>query len=246
MIEKQGIPTAGISLIRPHSERVKPPRSLWVPFELGRPLGAPNEPEFQKQVLRTLLQLLERTDGPVILEDYPFDAPETDEGVSVLSCPVRFDNQATESADPLKARFLREIQAMHPWYEMALKKRDRTSLGLSGLEIDDLGDYIYRFVKGEQPENPRPDVDPTVSLKLAVEDLKGYYVEAVTAQPGQENLSSRTLKEWFWNKTTAGEVLLRLIETCSRSKDEKLKMTGTRFLAPIDIVLKHGDIKPES
>jgi hypothetical protein len=207
-------------------------------------MGAPNDPEFQNQVLRTLLQLLERTDGPVILDDYPFDAPETGEGIAVLSCPVRFDNQATDGADPLKAGLLREIHAMRPWYEMALKKRDRTSLVSSGLEMDDLGEYIYRFATGEQPDNPRPDIDPTVSLKLAVEDLKGYYVEAVTAQPGQENLSSQTLKEWFWNKTTAGEVLLELIKTCSRSKEEKLRMTGARFLAPIDILLKQRDIKP--
>ena len=214
-----------------------------MPFELGRPLGVPNDPEFQKQVLHTLMQLLKRADGPVILDDYPLDAPETDEAVAVLSCPVRFDSPETESTDPLKARFLREIQAMHPWYEMALKMRNRTSLVSSGLAIDALGDYIYRFAKGEQPDNPHSDVDPTVSLKLAVEDLKGYYVEAVTAQPGQKNLSSQALKEWFWNETTAGEVLLMLIKTCSRSKDEKLKMTGTRFLAPIDILLKHEEIK---
>lgn len=205
-------------------------------------MGIPNDSEFQKQVLHALLQLLERTDGPVILDDYPFDAPEVDDDVAVLSCPVRVDSQVTESADPLKARFLREIQAMRPWYEMALKKRDRTSLVSSGLEIDDVGAYIYRFIKGEQPDNPRPDVDPTVSLKLAVEDLKAYYVEAVTAQPGQENLSSQTLKEWFWNKTTAGEVLLALIKTCSQSKDAKLKMTGTHFLAPMDILLRHKEI----
>lgn len=228
-------------MIRPHSERVKPPRSLWVPFELGRPLGAPNDPEFQKRVLISLLQLLERTDGPVILDDYPFDAPGTDEAVMVLSCPVRFDNQAPETMDPLKARFLREIQAMRPWYEMALKKRNRTSLVSGGFDMGELGDYIYRFAKGENPDNPRPDVDPAVSLKLAVEDLKGYYNEAVTAQPGQEHLSSRALKEWFWEKTTAGEVLMELIKTCSRSDDEKLKMTGTHFLAPMDILLKHRE-----
>lgn len=202
-------------------------------------MGGPNDPEFQKRVLYTLLQLLERDDGPVILDDYPFDAPEADEGAVIPSCPVGAGNRETESADPLKERFLMEIRSMGPWYEMAMKKRDRTSLVSSGLTIDALGDYIYRFARGEQPDNPRPDVDSIVSLKLAVEDLKGYYIEAVTAQPGQDNLSSQALKEWFWEKTTAGEVLLTLIETCSRSGDEKLKMTGTRFLAPMDILLKH-------
>jgi len=31
-----------------------------VPFELGRPFGAPDEPDFQRRVLRDLLGLLAR------------------------------------------------------------------------------------------------------------------------------------------------------------------------------------------
>ena len=61
-IEAEGIPTTSISLVRKHSEEMKPPRALAVPFELGRPFGAPNEPDFQRRVLRAVLDLLERTD----------------------------------------------------------------------------------------------------------------------------------------------------------------------------------------
>jgi hypothetical protein len=204
----------------------------------------PNDADFQKGVLRALLELLERPDGPFILDDYPLDPPESDKETAVLSCPVRFDQEAADDSDPLKTRFLREIQAMRPWYDMALKKRGRTTLGGSGMDIDLLGDYIYAYVKGEEPDNPLQDVDPSVSLKLAVEDLKGYYIEAVTAQPGQEDLSSKALKEWLWDKTTAGEVLIELIKTCSQSENEKLKMVGTYFIAPIDVMLKRGVMKP--
>lgn len=220
---------------------------MWVPFELGRPLGAPNHAAFQKSVLMSLLSLLERSDGPFILEDFPEDAPETDEDAEVLSCPVRFDDQDADASDsdPLRANLIREIQAMRPWYDMALKKRGRTTLGGSGIDLDSLGDFIYSFIKGEEPDNLRKDIDPFVTLKLAVEDLKGYYVEAVTAQPGQEGLSSKALKDWFWNKTTAGDVLLELVKTCSQSENERLKMMGTHFLAPMDVVMKRGDIKLE-
>ena len=48
---------------------MKPPRALAVPFELGRPFGAPNEVEFQRKVLHNCLELLERESGPV-LEDF--------------------------------------------------------------------------------------------------------------------------------------------------------------------------------
>ena len=39
-IERAGVATASISLIREQSEAVRPPRALWVPFALGRPLVA--------------------------------------------------------------------------------------------------------------------------------------------------------------------------------------------------------------
>ena len=126
---------------------------------------------------------------------------------------------------------------------MAKKKRDRTTLGGSGINVDMLGEFIYSFIEGKEPENPLQDVDLSVTLKMAVEDLKGYYVEGVTAQPGQENLSSKALKEWLWNDTNAGKVLLKLVETCSASENEKLKMTGSYLIAPMDIMMKHNLIK---
>ena len=39
MLEARGLPTVVVGLIRLHMEKVKVPRGLWVPFELGRPLG---------------------------------------------------------------------------------------------------------------------------------------------------------------------------------------------------------------
>ena len=60
------MPTTGISLVREHTQQMQLPRFLWVPFELGRPFGAPNEPDFQRCVLRTALELLERKDLDVV------------------------------------------------------------------------------------------------------------------------------------------------------------------------------------
>lgn len=56
-LEAQGIATVSISLIREHSVALKAPRALWVPFVLGRPLGAPNEHAFQHRVLKEALDL---------------------------------------------------------------------------------------------------------------------------------------------------------------------------------------------
>ena len=41
--------TTSISLIREQSEAVRPPRALWVPFALGRPLGSAADPDFQPE-----------------------------------------------------------------------------------------------------------------------------------------------------------------------------------------------------
>ena len=70
-LEEEGLATVSISLIRPQTENTRPPRALWVPFELGRPFGPPTDPVFQRRVLLTALRLLERTDGPVLLQDFP-------------------------------------------------------------------------------------------------------------------------------------------------------------------------------
>jgi D-proline reductase (dithiol) PrdB len=40
-IERQGIPTIGISIVRSYTESVKPPRSLYLRRSFGHPLGEP-------------------------------------------------------------------------------------------------------------------------------------------------------------------------------------------------------------
>ena len=90
-LESAGIATASISVIREHAEVMHPPRTMWVPFLLGRPLGVPHNAAFQKRVLRALLKLFERPSGPV-LKDFPEDAP-SDPGSAASemqgeACPV--------------------------------------------------------------------------------------------------------------------------------------------------------------
>jgi len=74
-LEEEGLATVAISLIRPQTENTKPPRALWVPFELGRPFGPPGDAAFQRRVILAALGMLERDKGPVIIEDFPDDDP---------------------------------------------------------------------------------------------------------------------------------------------------------------------------
>lgn len=70
-LERIGISTVVIQLLRKVAERVRPPRALFVPFPHGYPLDAPNEPARQHAVLEAALRLLEaRASGPPVLEDF--------------------------------------------------------------------------------------------------------------------------------------------------------------------------------
>ncbi len=209
---------------------------MWVPFELGHPLGVPDNVAFQRRVLLALLRLLEASEGPV-LKDFPEDEPENDE-ITVLACPVSFHQIIIESeeADTIQAAFRKEMTAIRPWYDMGVARRKRTTVGVSGVDLDMLGDFIYTFVRGEEPKNPRNDIPLVYTLKLAVEDLKSYYVEGITAQPGQAGASSQVLKDWFWDNTVAGKVLLALKKVCEGSEDKMMSMMGAHFIVPGDVV----------
>ncbi len=71
VIEKTGIPTVGLSLLREVTEKVRPPRSLFVPYPMGSPLGKPNDAESQRRVLQAALSLLQARDDLPISRDYP-------------------------------------------------------------------------------------------------------------------------------------------------------------------------------
>ena len=225
--------------MRPHTEVIKPPRALWVSFELGRPFGTPNDSSFQRRVLLSALGLFDVKHGP-ILEDFPEDAPVSDGEVTALSCPVNFiqENVNLSKMDQLCSAFKKELISMRSWYDLAVQKQGRTTYGVSRVELDDIDDFICSFLKGEVPENPRDDVALPYTLNLATDDLKAYYFEAITAQPGQEPPSSKSLSDWFYNDTLAGKVLYTLRDICKKSEDGLMKILGTVLIIPAAHVAK--------
>ena len=70
-MERQGIATVAIQLLRHVAERVRPPRALCVPFRHGYPLDAPGDPPRQIAVIEAALRLLEDPDArSPVLADY--------------------------------------------------------------------------------------------------------------------------------------------------------------------------------
>ena len=119
-LEAQGIATVSISLIREHSVALKAPRALWVPFILGRPLGAPSNPEFQKKVLLDALAMLQESQWPV-LKDFEQEAPADQLGfyTETLVCPISFPTK--DSGGSLEMRLRNEIAQLQAWYTLVVR-----------------------------------------------------------------------------------------------------------------------------
>ena len=58
---------------------------LYAEFPLGRPLGKPNDPAFQRQVLEAALSLVSRTDVPLLVD---FPVVIEDESDEPLTCKI--------------------------------------------------------------------------------------------------------------------------------------------------------------
>lgn len=69
-IERRGIATVALVLLRKVAERVRPPRALALPFRHGFPLDRPNDPLRQRRVLESALALLASEGPPPVLVNY--------------------------------------------------------------------------------------------------------------------------------------------------------------------------------
>ncbi len=223
-IEEEGLATAGISLIREHTEQIKPPRALWVPFELGRPFGPPNDPEFQLGVLHSLLDLFAAPSGPV-LRDYPIDAPSRAPDDEVWTCelPLPPLEGAATPEERLRVSFLQEIGLMRPWYEEALREHGRTAIGLSGLHadrIDEAAAFVAAWAVGETPALPDGVAGPELgALRFMADDLKSFYLEAASVQPGARTAMSRELNSWLFHDTWFGQALYDIRDRLTREAE---------------------------
>ena len=218
-LESEGLSTTGISLVREHTEAMAPPRSLWVPFPLGRPLGAAGDAAFQHRVIAAALALLDRPEGPV-LEDFPEPAPEAGSG-EPWSCPVRFAQPAV--GDDIAGMARAELAGLAAWHELATRRRGRSAADTSGLAVE----QCLEIVAGACEAGATDDVR---KLKAAVEDLKTHYVEAVTARPG--NPPAGAIDAMLWNESALGRLLRRLHARGLASDDAAMRFFASNALVP--------------
>jgi hypothetical protein len=218
------------------SEAVVPPRALWVPFALGRPLGATDDAEFQKNVLRTAFGLLDTAIEPTI-EDYPLEVP--DKGSSeTWSCPL---NLTPESSGSLVERLLAEVARLRPWAIETRRQRGRTLFGISGAKEDQVDELARVFVAiaetGDVTSEPVTDeitwmFEMPLLLRHIADDLRSFYHEAIAAQPGSNAPDHDALNRWIFSETVLGETLVLVADGLTKASDSPMAQLVRGLLIP--------------
>ena len=228
-LEEEGIATVAIALIRPQAENTKPPRALWVPFELGRPFGPPSDPAFQRRVVLAALGMLLEDGGPVRITDFPDDDPRArpDPAWQQPFIPASIADRSVES---LASRLEAEVLLLQGSHERWTAQHGRSTIGLSGLPIRECGRYVADWLRGKAPPSQREGFSAPLMLRFTVDDLKAYCLEAAAA--GSAKPSSRQLGDWLWNETATGAALHALRNVLLGQEDERLRLIVANFVVP--------------
>lgn len=197
VIEQAGIATVTLASTLSVAERMEPPRALWADFPLGRPLGHPQDPEFQHDVLRRAFALLEEESGPVLVH-HP-DVIEADETPLSCSIPPAYDADASAAAQ--------EIRGIRGAYDRAVETLGATGVGRSidADEIESAVEVLQTIVDGTPWNEAGIPGKNTISL---VHDIRTYYEEASTQLVDGPPPAGRAAEAWFYEQTETGKVVM--------------------------------------
>jgi len=219
--------------VREQSEAVNPPRALWVPFPLGRPLGAADDPDFQKDVMRSALAMLDTASEPTI-QDYPIEAPPV-AGPGVWACPL---NLPVAEATSHTGRLLAEVARLKPWSLETRNQRGRTLFGATGAQPDQveavaaaLGSIADTGDLQSTPGDIEWAFEMPILIRHLADDLRTFYHEAVAAQPGSTAPNHEALSDWIFGETALGDVL-QTINGHLTAADDFIMTLVSGFLIP--------------
>ena len=190
--------------------KAAPPRALHCEFPLGRPLGKPNDPEFQHDVLRRAFALLDAPSGPVLV-DHP-DVIEAEDQPMACTIPPRFDASLPPSVD--EARGLRKA------YDRALARRGFSGVGrvISADEVPNVLGILHAIANGADWQEAGI---PGGNTTAVCHDIRAYYQEASLELIQGPPPGGRALEAWFHEQTEAGKTIL-----AARSA---IKESGAKF-----------------
>jgi len=217
--DNAGLASVAIVSVRGQAEAIAPPRALYCNFPLGRPLGRPRDPAYQRRVLDAALGLLERTDGPII-EDFPDVIADEADAPLALALPPRND----PDAHPAVA----EARGLRPAWEHTRETTGTTQVGRV-VSPDDIADAITLFARvADEEEHWKFAAWPGRDLLATLMDIRLFYEEAAFALaddlPGAHQTDA-----WFYESTEMGR-LLRRFQVVVESQDPPFG--GAAYLLP--------------
>ncbi len=196
VFEEAGLTTIVFASMIEVVQKVAPPRALYCEFPLGRPLGRPSDPEFQIDVLKRGLALLD-ADGP-ILETHP-EVIEADETPMACSLPPRFDPDMPPAVD--------EARGLRAAYDRAVAKRGATSVGrvIDADAIPGALDVLHQWAEGASMKEVALPGKNTVAV---CHDIRTYYEEAALELVTGPTPGGRAAEAWYFEETEAGRTVL--------------------------------------
>ncbi|MCD9622919.1 hypothetical protein [Rhabdothermincola salaria] len=194
VLEAAGLATVALVSNRVVAEKMHPPRALYGEFPLGRPLGKPGDPAFQRDVLMRGFALLDSPEVPVLV-DHP-EVIEIDETPLACALPPRYDTSVPAAVD--------EARALRPAWDRSLDRLGLTSVGrvTDADGIPDLVGRLVRIAEGERWDEVGLPGDPV----SCAHDLRTYYEEAAIALA--DDVTGGSAEVWFSEVTEAGQTLL--------------------------------------
>ena len=228
VFEERGLSTTSISLVREHTEKVKPPRALFVPFPYGHPLGEANDADLQLRVIRAALALLEEPTAPVLV-DFPEDvyAGEDINLTQAASVPAPEVTQAASVPVPeVPPDVAFELTSLRPYYERWVAAHaGRTAVGVTGVDqrrFRGLVRLIEAYAAGEEIDVPEWNRSVPLErfVRYASDDLKAFYMEARMQQ--KAGASFQELNVWLWSETALSNLLRRVRDRMRQEKDPTL------------------------
>jgi hypothetical protein len=215
-LEEAGLVTGGISLIREHTEKVKPPRALWVPFPFGLPVGHPENATEQRSVLDAVLALIDEPDVPV-LHDFDGELEPGETGTSIQAAAVE--------AAPVELDLADEVTTMRRYWEQWIDRSGRTAVGVSNVppvKFRGVVRFLEAFVKGEHRALPEHgETSLPLFIRYCADDLRVLYLEARLVMRPDESQSDT--QRWFWGETTLGSFLRTLRDVMNDSDDDLMR-----------------------
>ena len=208
-----------IGSIREQLYNTSPPRGLFCDFPLGRPLGKPNDADFQHAVLRHAFSLLS-SDSPVV-EDFAEVIRDETAEVLVCSLPPRFDAGVHPAID--------EARGIRSAYDRAVQAHGNRAGAARVIDADGVVDALQAFISVAQGVPWKDAGIPGIPARVA-QDIRGYY-EVAALELAQHTPAAWQGYRWYRDETEAGKVI-RAAQTAMKAAGEKEALW--RFLLPLD------------